>query len=46
MAWYPAPITFGKHAEVRETALQHPKIHFEGQPELTLPNSPFDQTPD
>ena len=46
MAWYPAPITVGKHAEIRETAPQHPKNPIEGQPELTLPNSTFDQTSD
>ena len=45
MAWQPAPITVGKHSEIGETALQHPKNHLEAQPELTLPNSTFDQTP-
>ena len=46
MAWQPAPIGAGKHAEMLQTALQHPKERVESQPDLTLTNSMLDQTSD
>ena len=46
MAWRPAPIGAGKHAEMVQTALQHLKERVESLPDLTLTCSMFDQTPD
>ena len=46
MAWQPAPIGAGKHAERLQTALQHPRERVESQPDLAQTNSMLDQTSD